>query len=52
MVDPAGSVIGLVFAVATDRSAVAYALTTTEIQAVLGSVGTSAGAVDTGACLG
>jgi len=52
MVDPAGSVIGLVFAVATDRSAVAYALTTTEIQAVLGSVGTSAGAADTGACLG
>jgi S1-C subfamily serine protease len=51
MVDTSGSAVGLVFAVATDRSNVAYALTAGEMQAVLATVG-SAQAVGTGPCLG
>ena len=52
MVNTDGSVIGQVFAVATDRSNVAYALTVGELEAVLQTVSSSASSVDTGVCLG
>lgn len=52
MVTTDGSVIGQVFAVATDRSDVAYALTVGELGSVLQGVTASASAVDTGVCLG
>ncbi len=48
LVTPAGTVVGVAFAIAPDRPGVAYALDTTELQQVLGSVGS--GAVSTGAC--
>lgn len=49
-VDQAGTVRGLAFAIAPDRSGVAYALQTNEVDAVLGSAGTTP--VATGACAG
>ncbi len=52
MVDPSGAVIGVVFAVATDRPDVAYALTVGELQAVLQPIGADATQVPTGSCLG
>lgn len=52
MVDPSGSAIGVVFAVATDRPDVAYALTVGELQAVLQPIGADATQVPTGSCLG
>lgn len=52
MVDTSGAAIGLVFAVATDRDDVAYALTVGELTAVLGSMGDTTAGVDTGVCLG
>jgi S1-C subfamily serine protease len=48
MVDPDGRVIGLVFAIARDRAAVAYALATSEVRAVLAGPRAPA---DTGACV-
>lgn len=48
MVDPDGRVIGVVFAIARDRPAVAYALATSEVQAVLSG---PRAPVDTGACV-
>ncbi|HEY6532787.1 MAG TPA: trypsin-like peptidase domain-containing protein, partial [Acidimicrobiales bacterium] len=49
LVDPEGMVVGVAFAVARDRSDVAYALAPSELQAVLD--GRSAEAVPTGGCL-
>jgi S1-C subfamily serine protease len=50
LVDPTGTVVGVAFAVAPDRAGVAYALATSELEAVLaGGVGTDP--VDTGDCL-
>jgi hypothetical protein len=49
LVTPAGEVVGVVFAVATDRSDVAYALTTAEVDAVLADV---SGPVSAGGCVG
>jgi S1-C subfamily serine protease len=48
MVDPDGRVIGLVFAIARDRAAVAYALATSEVRAVLAGPRAPA---DAGACV-
>jgi S1-C subfamily serine protease len=49
LIDAAGSVIGVAFAIAPDDPDVAYALDTDEVNAVLaGDLGTP---VDTGACL-
>jgi S1-C subfamily serine protease len=49
LVDPAGSVVGVAFAVAQDEPNVSYALTLDEVRAVL--QGDLTGAVDTGGCL-
>jgi S1-C subfamily serine protease len=51
LVDPGGRVVGVAFAIARDRSEVAYALATTELAAVLeaAAAGTE---VSAGACLG
>ncbi len=49
LVDPAGAVIGVAFAIAPDDADVAYALTIEEVSAVLGGVGGAA--VDPGPCL-
>jgi S1-C subfamily serine protease len=49
LVDPSGEVVGVAFAIARDRSGVAYALTTDELDAALGAV--SAQAISTGPCL-
>lgn len=48
MVGPDGRVLGVVFAIARDRPAVAYALATSEVQAVLAGPRTP---TDTGACV-
>lgn len=40
LVDPAGQVVGVAFAIAPDRDGVAYALSTDELRAVLDRVGT------------
>lgn len=50
VVDASGAVVGVVFAVATDRGDVAYALTTGEVEAAL-ATGRSAG-TSSGACVG
>jgi S1-C subfamily serine protease len=52
LVDREGTVVGIAFAIAPDRNNVAYALATSEVEAVLATVGAGAGAVPTGACLG
>jgi S1-C subfamily serine protease len=49
LVDPAGEVVGVAFAIAPDQPGVAYALTTTELRHVLASDLTAP--VNTGACL-
>lgn len=49
LIDPAGSVIGVAFAVAKDQPDVAYALATDELRAVLATAGRTT--VDTGSCL-
>lgn len=49
LVAPDGEVVGVAFAIAPDRSGVAYALATDELRAVLDSVGTAS--VASGPCL-
>ncbi|MDP8936319.1 MAG: MarP family serine protease [Actinomycetota bacterium] len=49
LVDTAGAVVGVAFAIAPDRSSTAYALTHTELAEVLAAP--RGGAVDTGPCL-
>lgn len=49
LVDPAGAVVGVAFAIAPDRPGVAYALAVEELQAVL--AGDLSTPVDTGGCL-
>jgi S1-C subfamily serine protease len=49
VIDPAGSVVGVAFAIAPDRPGVAYALATSELRAVLS--GDLSHQVDTGPCL-
>jgi len=50
VVDPDGEVVGVAFAIARDQPDVAYALATSELQAVLQA--RAAGGVSTGPCLG
>jgi S1-C subfamily serine protease len=50
LIDPTGSVVGVAFAIAPDRSNVAYALTGDELDEVLAEP--RADAVDTGPCIG
>jgi S1-C subfamily serine protease len=49
LIDPTGSVIGVAFAIAPDRSGTAYALDPDEVRSVLST--RSGSAVDTGPCL-
>jgi S1-C subfamily serine protease len=49
LVDPTGSVVGVAFAIAPDRSGTAYALDPDEVRSVLST--RSQGAVDSGPCL-
>lgn len=49
LVTPSGEVVGMTFAIARDRTGVAYALASSEVQAALASA--RGGAVDTGPCL-
>jgi S1-C subfamily serine protease len=49
LVDPAGEVVGVAFAISTDHDAVAYALATSELEAAL--AGPRAASVDTGPCI-
>jgi S1-C subfamily serine protease len=49
LVNPAGAVVGVAFAIAPDRPGTAYALTSDELRPVLATGGT--GAVNTGPCL-
>jgi S1-C subfamily serine protease len=49
LVDPTGSVVGVAFAIAPDRSGTAYALDPDEVRSVLQA--RSDGAVDTGPCI-
>jgi S1-C subfamily serine protease len=49
LIDPTGSVIGVAFAIAPDRSGTAYALDPDEVRSVLST--RSSAAVDTGPCL-
>jgi S1-C subfamily serine protease len=49
LVNPAGVVVGVAFAIAPDRPGTAYALTTDELRPVLNAGGTAA--VNTGPCL-
>jgi S1-C subfamily serine protease len=48
LVDTAGQVVGVAFAIAPDRDGVAYALSTDELRTVLDTVGTDA--LDAGPC--
>jgi S1-C subfamily serine protease len=48
LVDPSGRVVGVAFAIAPDRPGTAYALNTTELEAVLAA---PRGPADTGPCL-
>jgi len=48
LIDTAGQVVGVAFAIAPDRDGVAYALSTDELRAVLATVGTQA--LDAGPC--
>jgi len=50
LVNPAGNVVGVAFAIAPDRADVAYALATDELDAVLS--GDLVRSVDTGPCTG
>ena len=49
LVNPAGRVVGVAFAIAPDRPGTAYALTSDELRPVLATVGTAP--VNTGPCL-
>ena len=49
LVDPAGDVVGVAFAISTTDSGVAYALAPSEVQSFL--TGGHDAAVDTGRCL-
>lgn len=49
LIDPAGDVVGIAFAIAPDRPTVAYALTDDEVRAVLAE--RAASAISTGPCL-
>ena len=49
LVNPAGAVVGVAFAIAPDRPGTAYALTTDELRPILALGGTAA--VNTGPCL-
>jgi S1-C subfamily serine protease len=49
LIDPTGSVVGVAFAIAPDRSGTAYALDPEEVRSVLRA--RAGGAVDTGPCL-
>ncbi len=49
LIDPSGAVVGVAFAIAPDRSDVAYALAVEELEATL--AGDLSRAVDTGPCL-
>ncbi len=49
LIDKAGDVVGVAFAIAPDKPGVSYALTDKELRPVLAAAGTSA--VSTGACL-
>lgn len=49
LIDPTGSVVGVAFAIAPDRSGTAYALDPDEVRSVLGD--RSDRAVDTGPCI-
>jgi S1-C subfamily serine protease len=51
LVNRAGNVIGMAFAIDPGRNATAYALTDTEIRPLLGRVTLDSRAVDTGRCL-
>lgn len=51
LIDTEGQVVGMAFAVAPDRSGVAYALTSGEVAEALDEATDLATAVDTGACL-
>ncbi len=50
LVDPAGQVVGVAFAIAPDKPGVAYALATSEVQAMLDA--TRGATVSTGPCTG
>jgi hypothetical protein len=50
LVDPAGNVIGIAFAIAPDEPNVAYGLSVSEVEAVLATV--TGGTVDAGPCIG
>ncbi|MEY2571453.1 MAG: hypothetical protein QOE63_1803 [Acidimicrobiaceae bacterium] len=50
LIDPSGTVVGIAFAIAPDKSDVAYALATTEVNAVLATAGGTP--VSAGPCLG
>ena len=50
LVDPAGTVVGVAFAIAPDRPNVAYALTTAEVNAVRETI--TGEPVEPGPCLG
>ena len=49
LVDKAGEVVGVAFAIAPDKPGVSYALTDKELRPVLASAGTTS--VSTGGCL-
>ena len=49
LIDPAGEVVGIAFAIAPDKGGVAYALALSELEDVLGKP--HATEVDTGPCL-
>jgi len=49
LVDPAGEVVGVAFAIAPDQEGVAYALTSEELNGALDEAGS--GSVDTGPCI-
>ena len=51
LVNRAGNVIGMAFAIDPGRNATAYALTDAEIRPVLGRVGPRSRPVETGRCL-
>ncbi|MGH9040646.1 MAG: MarP family serine protease [Acidimicrobiia bacterium] len=51
LIDKAGSVVGVAFAIAPDKPGTSYALTDEELRPVLTIAGTASASVDTGRCL-
>ena len=51
LIDKAGAVVGVAFAIAPDKPGTSYALTDDELRPVLASAGTARTAVSTGRCL-